>query len=369
MSPYKKVFFYAVMIVFVVAITELVASAALYYRYRNRVPELAGRDLSLSSLVVVRKAMNALFPALGLERQPVAKLSRQPETFFTGDPEQGYRANPGPYVFRYARQTDKGPEHLDTYVTINSDGSRATGPTSGAGSNAALYVFGDSCIFGDGVSDEQTFSFLLQAAFPSMPMHLYALGGYSWVNALISVERMADRIRPEDIVILGYADFYKERQVAAPSRLRAIEEWTREKFPGVKLDPKDRVARARLAGEGKLVLDTVPMYCQYNQAYCDGPEPSGAYQDAVARALLQAIAKRLTGKIYLLHFFGEGPDPVLQDLPPNVELVSATSRESIPRDDVMGFDNHPGPYWHYAIYRKLRQVLERDLKMRGNDKR
>ncbi len=110
------------------------------------------------------------------------------------------------------------------------------------------------------------------------------------------------------------------------------------------------------------------MYCRYNQAYCNGPEPSADDRNAVSRALLQAIAKRVTAKIYILHFFGDASDPALRDLPPSVEVISATSRDSIPRDDVMGLDNHPGPYWHYAIYSKLRQVLERDLRMRRADK-
>jgi hypothetical protein len=27
------------------------------------------------------------------------------------------------------------------------------------------------------------------------------------------------------------------------------------------------------------------------------------------------------------------------------------------RDDIMGFDDHGGPYWHYAIYSRIRQSI------------
>jgi hypothetical protein len=39
--------------------------------------------------------------------------------------------------------------------------------------------------------------------------------------------------------------------------------------------------------------------------------------------------------------------------------VSATPEDfsSVMRDDVMGFDDHGGPYWHYAIYSRINQSI------------
>jgi len=166
-------------------------------------------------------------------------------------------------------------------------------------------------VFGDGVNDEQTFSFLLQSAFPHDAVHLHALSGYSWASALVTMERIQDQIHPGDIVILGYAYYYKERHVEAPGRLRDIRDWMARSFPEVELSPKDRLVRARLDGANHLVLDTIPMHCKFNPDYCTGAEPTADYTDKVSMELLRSIAAKTSAKIYLIHFFGPRNDPVL----------------------------------------------------------
>jgi hypothetical protein len=209
------------------------------------------------------------------------------------------------------------------------------------------------------VNDQQTFSFLLQSAFPRDAVHLHALSGYSWANALVTMERIKDQIRPGDIVILGYAYYYKERHVEAPARLRDIRDWMARSFPDVELSPKDRLIRARLDGVNHLVLDTIPMHCKFNPEYCTGAEPTPDYTDKVSVELLRSIAAKSSAKVYLVHFFGPKDDPVLAKLPGNVELVPATPADFpyVMRDDVMGFDDHGGPYWHYALYSRISQSI------------
>jgi hypothetical protein len=214
-------------------------------------------------------------------------------------------------------------------------------------------------MFGDGVNDEQTFSFLLQSAFPRDAVHLHALSGYSWANALVTMERIKDQIQPGDAVVLGYAWYYKERHVEAPARLRAIRDWMASSFPETELSPKDRLVRARLDSANQLVLDTIPMHCKFNPDYCTGAEPTADYTDKVSIELLRSIAAKSSAKIYLVHFFGPRNDPVLANLPGNVELVPATPEDFsyVMRDDIMGFDDHGGPYWHYAIYSRIHQSI------------
>jgi len=354
----KKAAFYAILALIVVAATEIASSAFLYLVYRDQIASLSGRSHEPATVLVLRLGLNWLLQGSYPNPATYPRMTRIPQDFFAEDPEQGYRAKPGRYIFRYSRLHGRAPEHLDTVVTINGDGTRFTG-NAPAEPSRQIYVLGDSFVFGDGVNDQQTFSFLLQSAFPRDAVHLYALSGYSWANALVTMDRIKDQIRPGDIVILGYAYYYKERHVEAPARLRDIRDWMARSFPEVELSPKDRLIRARLDSANHLVLDTIPMHCKFNPDYCTGAEPTPDYTDRVSIELLRSIAAKSSARIYLVHFFGPQDDPVLAKLPANVELVPATPADFpyVMRDDVMGFDDHGGPYWHYALYSRINQAI------------
>jgi hypothetical protein len=51
----------------------------------------------------------------------------------------------------------------------------------------------------------------------------------------------------------------------------------------------------------------------------------------------------------------------------SVRRISALGEDFhyVSMDSVLGFDPHPGPYWHYAISRKLIETLA--LPMRKSD--
>lgn len=356
MSWRRRTAYYGLLAVLIVAAVELLSAAFLHLQHSHRVGAAAGRGIGSPTLEVLRQAWAVLFP-----EPPYTRMVRIPDGFFVEDARQGYRANPGRYVFRYIRQRDGKSEHIDTVVSIDRDGTRFTG-NAPASPQRQIHILGDSFVFGDGVNDGQTFAFLLQTAFTRDAVHLHALGGYSWANALVTLEQIKDRVGANDVVVLGYAHYYKERHVAAPARLRSIRTWMATSFPDVEPSPKDRLIRAGLDGAGQLVLDTIPMHCRFNADYCAGPEPGAGQVDRVSIALLRAIAATTPAKVYLLHMFGPKDDPVLADLPANVELIPATPTDFsyAMRDDVMGFDDHGGPYWHYALFMRLKQVLAVD---------
>lgn len=358
MSRPKKAIFYVILAAIVLIALEIASSAFLYTVNKDRIAALPGPPSEPAILLAARTGLSWLLPGSFPDPATYRRMTRSPAGFFAEDAEQGYRANPGRYVFRYSGMRQGRVEHLDAVVTINTDGTRFTG-NAPADPARRIFVLGDSYVFGDGVNDQQTFAFLLQTAFPDSVVHLHALAGYSWANALVTMQRIKDRIRPGDIVVLGYALFYKERHVAAPSRLRSIRDWMASTFPEVELDPKDRVIRARVDTSNRLALDTIPMHCKFDPTYCAGAEPAADEVDKVSRELLRAIASTTTEKILLLHMFGPENDPVLRDLPGNVEIVAATPQDFtyVMQDNIMGLDDHGGPYWHYAMYSKLKPVI------------
>jgi hypothetical protein len=358
----RKIVFSLILTALLVAALEIGSAAFLYHANHDR---LAARSVAAphwsATVGAVQAGLQTVLPGRFPDEQRSRRMERLPAGFFSPDEAQGYRANPGRYIFRYSALRGGRREHVDTEVTINPDGTRFTG-TAPAEPRRRIFMLGDSFMFGDGVNDGQTMGFLLQAAFPRDAVHVHALGGWSWPNALVTLRQLGDRVRPGDVVVLGYAFYYKERHVAAPARLRSIRDWMASSFPDVVLDPKDRLLRARLDGDGKLTLDTIAMHCKFAPETCTAPEPTLDYSDRVSKALLAAIAAATPAQVKLVQIFGPTNDAVLTGLPANVELIRARPEDFsyAMRDDVMGFDDHGGPYWHHAIFTKLRAAISRE---------
>jgi hypothetical protein len=333
--------------------TETLSSALLFYYYKPSLysalydPELSGP----STVVLLRLAcerMHVCAPTLH------DRTTSDPSPLYSADPHLGYAPRPGRYIIQYTKPNRFGGEdRLKTVFTVNSDGSRFVGARAGE-QKRNIYIFGDSYIAGEGVNDEQTFASLLQSAFPGERVALYAAGGYSLTQAYIRFEQLRAGISENDLIVLGYADWYKVRHVAAPSRLR--------EYGGPRSIMRDAAIthpRAGLDAEGRLVVDFVPLFCQFNLGYCDQADPPAEYLDRVTAALINAIAEQTKATVVLLHFAGNADDPVLAAVSKRVRVLSALEEDFdyVIRDDVMHFDAHPGPYWHYAMYTKLAAFL------------
>jgi len=247
-------------------------------------------------------------------------------------------------------------ETLRVQVTIEPDGSRWTSaPAERA--RREVFAFGDRWLFGYGVHDEQTWAWHLQRARPDLGVRLHALSGYALGQALLRFRELASRIGADDIVILGYADFYDERHVVAPSRLRWLDYWRRTR--GVEDLMAVRLPRFDLAADGSPILSYVEQDCARNGGYCDRPDPDRAYMSRVSAALINTIARETPARVLLLRIDGSPDNPVYDMLDGRIEIISVLpgDLEGAVRDDIAGFDDHPGPYWHYAVGRKLVEFL------------
>jgi hypothetical protein len=277
-----------------------------------------------------------------------------PSSYRIPDSLHGYRNREGSFEITYTKRNFDTLQRFKFYVTIQPDGSRFVG-TAPHPPTRHVYVFGDSFIFGDGVNDEQTFTYLLQSRFPNTQFHLYACSSYSLTNAFLNFRRLSSKIGPDDILVLGYASFFDIRHVAAPSRIR---QWG---SPAAKdANPSEfKHVRARLDGDS-LAFDRIPLFCEFQPDYCKQADPPASYMNEVTLRLINGIATSTRAKIYLLHFSGQMNEHVRKGLDPKVRIVPATTDtyDYIMRDDINGFDGHPGPYWNHAIYRRLADTLK-----------
>lgn len=341
---------------------ELLASVVLLYRYRmtyvgtGTFQEEVSPLSSVNLLAKVARLAGVMEP---VRQKTEFALESDPTPFYVEDPRLGYAARPGQYRHSYLRRdaTNEPWRRFRVQTTINADGSRWTGRKPVAAARN-LWVFGDSFVFGSGVNDEQSFSFLVQQARPDLDVHLYALGGYSLTQSYLNALALRERIDPDDWIVLGYADFYDERNVQSPSHVKRTAQW-RARWGQAMVERNLPKPRASLGDGQALNIDYVQENCAHNDGYCEQPDPDAVEQTRVSAALINAIAAMTPARVFVLHFEGEADNPLFDLLDPRVERVSARPEDFdyFIRDDVEGFDAHPGPYWHYAISRRLLAAL------------
>jgi hypothetical protein len=339
------------------AAAEIFSSLVLIYHYRLN-GNLKENDVSiLSSVSLVNKAFGSLglFPARdGTETLPHEMLVR--------DNVLGWSLLPGQYTLNFKHRVNPFSdwEVLPTKVTINDNRSRWTGAVSDP-AKPSIYIFGDSFVFGTGVNDEQTFAYHLQMARPDYNVKLFAVPGYGLTNNYLRFLQLKEGIRPNDIVVIGYADFYDVRNVVSPSRLREIDEVLKRQFPsGVVPERTDEFSpRAELGDGGRLTINLVAQDCKVLVGYCKQPDPPQSYLTAVSARLLNEMGRSAAAQTIVVHVYGSKSNPIFTELNTNIRYVSALQEDFgyFVRDTVLHFDLHPGPYWHYAIARKLISVI------------
>ena len=363
MSPRARTILYSALTVLVAAaVLEIGASWLMLVYYRaEHVRDFETVDGSYSSLVnLARRAVRlAGAPA------PAVVEETEPSPFFRPDALLGYSAAPGTYTHSWSRRnaTSGQWETFRTRVTINPDGTRFVGgerPGKRLG-KPTVHIFGDSWVFGTGVPDELTFAGRLFQALPDRNVRLSALGGWALGQAVLNFDRLASLdpkgVGPHDIVILGYAGYYDVRHVVAPSRLREISTWLDNIGQPI---PPFRLPKASRGAEGAVTFSYVDQRCAALGDYCRQPDPPASEMTDVTAALVNHVAARTPASVYLLHFAGAPDEALYRRLDPRVHVIRALRGDfgSVVQDDIMGFDGHPGPYWHYAISRKLLESVD-----------
>ncbi len=358
----KNKIFYFILIAAILVFVEAALSVFLLYRYRAKGEVRDGR--SVFSTVVAAEKILAGFGLLPVyDADPKYEFEKEsiPSPFFEEDETFGFKAAPAAYSHLYKRRLRGGAktpwEQLKTKVTINPDSSRWTGREARAGL-PNIYVLGDSYVYGSGVSDEQTFAYHVQMTRPETNVKLFAMGDYHLGHAYRRIEILRNEVKDTDIIIIGYADYFDHRNVAAPSWLNARRDYDREeKKDNFYFERKN--LKTDVDAGGRINFSLIAAFCEKDEAACQKPEPSAESMTDVSAALINGIAAMTPAKVYVLHFLGDKNNPVFEKLNPKIRVISALPEDfdSFVSDTVEGFDPHPGPYWHYAISGKLIEQL------------
>lgn len=333
-----------VLLVIILGAAELIAAYMLFRA--GALKQTALEPTGLASVYLMEKALR--IPVF----HPTASVA--PAPLFVPDERLGYVSNPG----RHRVSISLGRKTMSFVLTVPRRGERATSYDELSRPHS-IYVFGDSFILGWGNNDEHSMPWLLQQRFPEYRVVNLAQDGYGITQAVLQYQQRRDEVKPGDLLILPYADFYLLRDYGAPSWMRSMSRGLEER-----LGAKDGMAEARYPvvrpdADGRPHIDYLPISCTQNGDYCSQSDPDRAVMVEATKSIIRFFADEKR-PIVLAFIEGADDDPVIAyarsfGLPvADIRL----DRASPEWDDFGAFDGHPGPIAQFNYFEKLSRVLE-----------
>jgi len=367
----KRICIVIVIIAFQLVLLDLLSAYVIFYYFELkgfRSPDVFySVDGHFPLVSVIKKFYSTVYykswpysrswPGFAVSTDSICPPQATPPMPFQADPIYGRSFRPGTYVIVFCPTARTPPVKYRWTVTIERDGGRRTAYERSDHPRRVL-LLGDSFVFGWGLNDEQTASWLLQSYFANQyTVQNISFGGWGTTEELITVRRFADSLGQDDVVILGYADYYKRRNVAAPSWLRVLTSpAVRAAYEGVGLS----VARAHTS-HSSVAIDFVPLSCKMADKYCDQPDPSQNVMNATTIALYKEVADRIKSRLAVLYLQGPDEDPVLSFLRKrNIPIIDGRLDQSkyYMDDNIAGYDTHPGPIANYSWFAAMRSFIE-----------
>ena len=263
---------------------------------------------------------------------------------------------------------------VDSYqwsITTGPQGERLSRPaTANNLSEPAVLLLGDSFIFGAGLSDNASLAWQLQGLLPNRPVSNYAGGGFGTVHQWLtlrdanSTQSLIPSVLRKQLkgghVLLGHADYYLKRNVAAPSRLKTFNPRCGSFQQQLQRQPELAQAythpRAELVN-GELKISQIRLFQDHS-----GPDPDRAHQRKVTIALVNALLQEveaLDATPMVLWLRGSDDSAVIAHYRQRgVAVLDLRGKSNLwINDNLEPFDNHPGPlsttHWAAAIAERL----------------
>ncbi len=150
--------------------------------------------------------------------KPPAPYSVEGKPLFRPDPELGLIINPGAWVF--PRLKEAGTIRVTHSRTGRVTVSRAAVDSSG--SRGSIWIFGCSYTYGWGVSDEETYPWLVAEALPNWEVVNFAVPGFGTVHGLLQIKRLLRSGKKPTVIVIAYAYFHDQRNTYLRKRGKEI---------------------------------------------------------------------------------------------------------------------------------------------------
>jgi hypothetical protein len=289
---------------------------------------------------------------------PMVQMSIDHGPLFAASETMGFTILPGRYK---VTEHFEGRKHVFD-LTVADTGRRATS-YSPVKASKRLFITGDSALFGWGVDDEATVSWLMQSRVPDYEVVNLSLNSYSTVHAMLQLQQVVPQVGPDDIVILEYHPATNALNVANRSFLQKF-------LNGYELQLGDtaqlramKIPFGRIDAGGGFSVGRIRLSCavEASTPECEHPPLSPEMERQVTeRAFDEIIALNIR---HLVVAFLSGPDddPVIVHLRARgLTIADLRTVDGVPDEtDVIPTDKHAGPFWHHQAYSLLLQALER----------
>jgi hypothetical protein len=335
---------------------ELLSSYFLYRYYAVR--REAFHPAGLATLLLLDRA---LVKVRGSRRH--LELAADHGPLFRRDESLGFAMYPGRYRITESLDNQKRVFGL----TVDDSGGRVTSYAP-VQATKRIFLTGDSAIFGWGLDDEETMSWLLQTRLPDYRVVNLALTSYSTIHAAIQLRHVEPKISANDVVILEYHTITNELNVASPEILTGLlkgyemqmgdPSLTREmEFPYGAIDSLGHFSeqRLKLSCYSGRTRESVAMPME-----CDPPQLSQPAKEQVSERAFDEIIAMNPGRLIIMFVGGSDGDPVIAYLKSKGIPVADVRPHDGDETDVLPIDSHPGPFWHHQVYLRLLESLQRN---------
>jgi hypothetical protein len=333
------------------AAIELISSYVYFSHYAGDYQ--AFRPAGSMAVALVQRAYDKI---RGINH--LVRMSIDHGPLFAVNDTLGFTMLPGRYK---VTEHFEGRKHVFD-LTVADTGRRATSYLPVKASKR-LFITGDSALFGWGVDDEATVSWLMQSRLPDYEVVNLSLNSYSTVHALLQLQGIVPQVGPDDIVILEYHAATNALNVANPGFLQKFLNGYEMQLGDTAQLRAMKVPFGGIDAGGGFSVGRIRLSCAVEAPTpeCEHPSLSTEKEHQVTeRAFDEIIALNIR---HLLVAFLSGPDddPVIVHLRSRgLTIADLRTVDGVPDDtDVIPTDKHSGPFWHHQAYGLLLQSLQR----------
>ena len=186
-------------------------------------------NLLISTVLFCFLAGEAFLRFAGFEPWTIASvgLVKTPsDSLFVADDELGYRVRHGNFEMSIGGK-------IGFLISHDEDFRRVTRPRTESTidyGKPQIWIFGCSHVHGWGVSNSESFPWLLQSEFSEYDIANFGVSGYSTLQSLMVLEKNLSKSKPPELIILAYAKFHDQRNLANDYWLKAIS--TKDRLGG-----------------------------------------------------------------------------------------------------------------------------------------
>lgn len=327
-----------------------VVSSYFLYRYYSAFAETIAPE-GFASVELARRGIDKL---KGKRRG--IEMTVDPFPLFFTDPVLGYSVHSGQYDIteRFNNRSHRFHLEIDDHFDRVTSYVRNSSPRR-------IIMAADSALFGWGLDDEFTAPWLLQTRLQNFHVVNESLTSYSTIQALMRLERTEPKVNDQDIIVLDYHPVTDEYNVAATVTLRDIKF---ELKLGAHDMPRMLVPFGVIDAHGDLSIHRVPLECLNDKAAsveC-GRDARPETATRITELAIDRVIALHAGHVVLLCTSAEDSNPVIAYARAKGVIIAdgRPAADAPDADDAIETDSHAGPFWHYNVYRRLLETLQRE---------